>query len=95
MTLVATSDELADTESLGWDLPASLGTRRVPITVVQGDRDYVDPGATGWTELVRSKAPLASCVEVTVVPNAGHSSWIDDPAGVARGVRRGLSRRGC
>ena len=44
---------LASSLPPSWDLPAFLGDRRIPISVIQGDWDYVDPSASGWTPLRR------------------------------------------
>lgn len=62
-----------------YDIAALLGERRIPITVIQGDQDYVDPAATGWTAFQRADAPLASCVRVHVLERVGHGLWVDDP----------------
>jgi pimeloyl-ACP methyl ester carboxylesterase len=43
--------------------------------VIQGDHDYLDPGAAQWDRL-RHDHPS---VDVTVIPRAGHNAWIDDP----------------
>lgn len=78
-----------------WDVPAMLGARRIPISVIQGDRDYVDQGASGWTALQQEPGPLAGCVEVAVLERAGHVAWLDDPDAFEAALGKALSRKGC
>lgn len=89
------ANRLSNTAPAKWDLPAALGSRAVPITVIQGDHDYVEPLATSWSQLEKSDAPLGRCVHVAVIKGAGHASWIDDPAAFAAALQQGLDRNGC
>src|SRR5262249_5664402 len=63
--------ELASSLATTWDLPTALGSRRIPISAIQGDQDYVEPSASSWTALRRSGSPLAPCVTVDVIERAG------------------------
>jgi pimeloyl-ACP methyl ester carboxylesterase len=58
-----------------YDIRPALRTHPIPISVIQGDHDYLDPGAAQWDRL-RHDHPS---VDVTVIPRAGHNAWIDDP----------------
>jgi proline iminopeptidase len=88
-------NQLGSTAPKSWDVPASLGARRIPISVIQGDQDFVDPAAAGWSALERAGAPLAPCIDVQVVERAGHNPWADDPDAFAAALDRALARAGC
>lgn len=70
-----------------WDIRPVLAAHPVPITLIQGDRDYVDPAAQSWRALVRSGQ-----VRLHVLRDAGHSAWIDRPQAFADALRDGLDR---
>ena len=78
--------------AVGRSLPGSYDIRPVlrdhpiPITVIQGDHDYIDPRARRWQEIQHPG------IEVTVVPRAGHNAWIDDPSVFDQALRAGLCR---
>ncbi len=72
-----------------WNLQATLKKHPVPITIIQGDHDYVDPSAKSWLPLEASGQ-----VRIDVIPGAGHYSWIDNPEAFARDFRTALSRMG-
>jgi proline iminopeptidase len=74
---------------------AALGSRKIPISVIQGDQDYVDPAAAAWTELSKEKRPLATCINVAVIPRAGHATWLDDPDAFAKALNEALLRNRC
>jgi proline iminopeptidase len=86
---------LAESMSKTWDVAATLGSRKIPISVIQGDQDYVDPAAAGWTQLGNEQSPLAPCVKVTVIPRAGHATWLDDPDAFAKALNEALPRTRC
>jgi pimeloyl-ACP methyl ester carboxylesterase len=67
----------------------------VPITIIQGDHDYVEQSAVSWSALKASGAPLGRCVQVVVIKDAGHASWMDDPAAFAAALEQGLDRNSC
>ena len=58
-----------------YDIQSSLNSNPVPIYILQGDHDYLDPSASSWN-YVREKYPS---IHVMVLHNASHYSWIDDP----------------
>lgn len=78
--------------AVGSSLPASfdfvdlIRSHNVPVAVIQGDRDYIGPGAPEWKELSREGAP----VTVTVLPRSNHHAWIDDPEGFRDALREAI-----
>ena len=63
----------------------------VPITIIQGDTDYIDPGASGWRAFAVAN-PKAR-IELRVVPKASHYAWIDAPGIFRQALTLGLSRK--
>lgn len=47
----------------------------IPIRVILGDADYVDPEAVVWTGVIKA----ARDGRLTVLEEAGHNAWIDRP----------------
>lgn len=60
-----------------------------PVTVVIGDSDFIDPQGAFW----RYAALQLRNATLVVLPGAGHSAWIDEPARFAATAAEGLSRR--
>jgi proline iminopeptidase len=58
-----------------YDVRPVLEKYPVPVTIIQGDHDYMDPAATHWAEL----AGQYLTVHVNIIKDASHYSWIDDP----------------
>lgn len=71
-----------------FDTRPTIAAHGAPVTVVQGDQDFLDPAAAEWRGLARAGGP----VRVEVLRDAGHYAWIDDPAGFAAAVERALAR---
>lgn len=71
-----------------WDIRPALKSHPVPVTVIQGDSDYVDPSARLWSALARTGQ-----VHVRVLEDAGHCAWIDNPQAFAAALREGLDGR--
>jgi pimeloyl-ACP methyl ester carboxylesterase len=63
----------------------AIDAHPVPITVIQGDRDYVDPSARSWSALAK-----VGKVRLHVIRGAGHCAWIDQPQAFAEALRDGL-----
>jgi proline iminopeptidase len=59
-----------------------------PATVVVGDVDFIDPQGALW-RYAAARLPRARLV---VLPGAGHSAWVDEPARFAAAVAEGLAR---
>jgi proline iminopeptidase len=70
------SNAIGNTMQDIYDIRPSLQSHPVPIYVLQGDHDYVDPSAKSWTAI----RDLFPSIHVMVLPKASHYSWIDDPA---------------
>lgn len=85
-----TDDRIAETIPADLDFRAAVAASGVPVTIIQGSDDYIDPGASRWHNFAR----YCASVTVTTIPNAVHNAWLDDPAGFARAFAIGLSRRG-
>lgn len=70
-----------------FDLQPTLKAHPIPITIVQGDRDYADPAGAGWLPYAKG-----GVVQVNVISSASHYAWIDDPSHFAAALRGGLER---
>jgi proline-specific peptidase len=71
-----------------WDVRPVIDAHPVPITVIQGDHDYLDPSARAWAVLAK-----AGKVHLDVIRDAGHCAWIDRPQAFAAALRAGLDGR--
>jgi proline iminopeptidase len=83
----AVDDAIGNSLPARWDIEPTLREHPVPITIVQGDHDFFDPSASTWRSLESSRD-----VQIVVIRDAGHYSWIDNPDAFAQAVRTGLSR---
>lgn len=84
----AVDDAVGDSFPDQFSILSTLKTHPVPITVIQGDSDYTDPGATGW----QAQQSTYPGIKVLVVPQASHYSWVDDPEDFAKDLATGLNR---
>lgn len=77
-------------ESLGGDLNFSAGLKAhpVPVTILQGERDYITP-PTPWQDLAKS----LPTVKVHALPQASHYPWIDAPKAFHAGLKAALAAR--
>ena len=71
-----------------YDIRPKLEKFPIPIYVIQGDHDYVDPSGKLWTQLLKQYPS----VHLSVVKNAGHYSWIDEPYAFQKYFVAGLNR---
>jgi proline iminopeptidase len=81
-------DAIGDSLPARIDILSSLRMHPVPITIIDGDQDYLDPSGQGW----KQAAEQLPIVMVRSLPTAGHYSWIDAPEEFARALHDGLSR---
>lgn len=79
-------------DAIGNSLPSSynilptLKAHPVPVSIIQGDHDYVDPAASLWAANTRGM----SNVHIYVIKDASHYSWIDDPTGFTQDLQSAL-----
>ncbi len=59
----------------GWDYIAEFAQRAYPVGIIVGDRDFLDMG----TPLLSAWARAVPRLELSVLPDAGHLPWIDQP----------------
>jgi proline iminopeptidase len=59
----------------GWDYIAEFARRAYPVGIIVGDRDFLDMG----TPLLTAWARAVPRLELSVLPEAGHLPWIDQP----------------
>lgn len=64
-----------------YDFRSVMKDHPVPISVIQGDQDYVDPSASAWA---------GTTARVQVVAQASHYAWIDKPAAFTAALGRAL-----
>lgn len=92
----------ASTMPSHWDFRKALCQLPAGAAVVMGDHDYLDYPAAGWR---RTADELGPVVTYTLIPQAGHRGWLDQPvayettldqalAGVFQG-RRSMTSEAC
>ncbi len=57
-----------------YDIRPTLAQYPVPIYIIQGEQDYIDPKAAEWQELEAKN----DNIEIMIVNNATHYPWLDD-----------------
>lgn len=84
----AVDDAVGDSFPDRFSILDTLKNHPVPITVIQGDSDFTDPGASGW------KAQQAAFpeIQVLVLPQASHYGWVDAPRDFGKDLPLGLDR---
>lgn len=82
------SQTIGDTDPEQYDFTSTVRQSPVPIEIIQGDTDFVDPAASHWQAAARS-LPL---IHVSVIKEACHYSWIDDPRAFTADLSLGLRR---
>src|SRR5581483_5252909 len=80
-------DAIGNTLPNEFDIMSTLKSHPVPITVISGDQDYIDPSGETWKSLTADNP-----VVIHVMPHAGHYSWIDDPKAFSAAFENGLVR---
>ena len=71
-----------------YDIRPAIERNPVPITVIQGDNDYLDPSAISWQSLGGEN----SRVQTAVIKNASHYIWVDNPPEFYKQMARALRR---
>jgi pimeloyl-ACP methyl ester carboxylesterase len=80
-------DAIGNTLPDDLDIRPVLASHPVPITIIDGDQDYIDPAGSSWKSLTGSDH-----VVVDVMRHASHYSWVDDPQAFAGALANGLVR---
>lgn len=80
----AVGESIPDT----YDIRPTLHMHPVPITIIQGDKDYIDPSAGYWTSVFSDY----DFVKLNVVKNASHYSWLDDKLKFDESLRQAIDR---
>ena len=70
-----------------YDIQSALKTHPVPIVIIQGEDDYIDPGASYWAEI----AANYPSVRINTVAKAGHYIWLDKPKEFTELLHNGLT----
>ncbi|HEX3810367.1 MAG TPA: alpha/beta hydrolase [Rhizomicrobium sp.] len=84
----AVDDAIGDSMPADMNILTALKAHPIPITIIQGDQDYLDPSASAWSAI----APRAPSVQVKVLPQAGHYGWVDAPDEFSKDLDDGLRR---
>jgi pimeloyl-ACP methyl ester carboxylesterase len=84
----AVDDAIGDSIPLVYDGLTPLASTGVPVSVIQGDQDYADPSASLWI----GDTGRSGQVEISVLPSAGHYSWVDAPGEFEAALSHALHR---
>lgn len=57
-----------------YDIRTALNRFPVPMTIIQGDKDYIDPSANSWSTVLKDYP----AIKLKIIKNASHYSWLDD-----------------
>lgn len=57
-----------------YDIRPILNEHPIPITIIQGNMDYIDPAARYWKDIIQSY----DFIHLKVIENASHYSWLDN-----------------
>lgn len=71
-----------------YDIRSTLNTYPIPITIIQGEKDYIDPSAYYWTSVFSDY----EFVKLIVVKNASHYIWLDDKLKFDESLRSAIDR---
>ncbi len=84
----AVDDAVGNSMETTWDSRPAIARAGAPVTVINGDADYIDPSASEWKGVLVE----SDLVRISVLGGAGHYSWIDAPAEFERALRGALGR---
>lgn len=70
-----------------YDIRPVLKKYPVPISIIQGDQDYIDPEAKDWNSLKKEYKNI----EIMVIGNASHHPWLDNQQLFDRYLSRALN----
>ena len=70
-----------------YDFTGIVRARSCPTSIILGDHDVVDMGA----RVIRQQVAGEKEIELTVIANAGHVLWVDQPAAFRKALARALT----
>jgi proline iminopeptidase len=73
----------------GWDYIQEFNRRTYPVGIIVGDHDFLDFG----NGIIKKWARNAPQIELSIVKNAGHLLWLDQPDVLAVELLRHLEKR--
>lgn len=85
----AAANAIGNSLPASYDIAQTWAENPVPITVLQGEYDYVDPAASIWQDFGQERQQ----VHVEMIPAAVHNPWLDHPAQFDAALRQALRRR--
>lgn len=71
-----------------YDIRQALDRYPVPITIIQGDKDYIDPSGNYWNMVLENYAN----VELKIITDASHYAWLDDKEGFDEKMKAAIER---
>jgi len=72
-----------------YDFTPTLKQHPYPITIIAGDHDVADFGNRLWKKVVAG----INNMELMIIENAGHNSWIDEPDIFNKALKRALAKK--
>jgi pimeloyl-ACP methyl ester carboxylesterase len=80
-------DAAAKTMPKEYDFTTTIGERGCPIWVIDGDHDLPDPSAREFQLCAKN----LKTVRISVIENAGHSAWTDEPEKFSRTLKQAVA----
>ena len=71
-----------------WNFVDDLANHKYPVTIILGDHDIVDSNG----KLYNTYFDGINNVEIKLIKNAGHNSWIDQPKVFKEIIRKALEK---
>lgn len=81
-------DAIGESIPSTYDIRPSLNQYSIPITIIQGDKDYIDPSADYWTTIITNY----DFIKLIIVENASHYIWLDDKLKFDESVKYSINR---
>ena len=70
----------------GWDFLQDFARSTYPVGILAGDHDFLDMGS----ELLKKWVARVPRINLSVIKNAGHLIWLDQPEAFTHELRRHL-----
>lgn len=81
-------DAIGNSLPMTYDIRPLLIEYPIPITIIQGDKDYIDPSANYWTSTIANH----DFIKLIVVKNASHYICLDDIKKFDESMRYAIDR---